>query len=376
MKKTLAFAFCLLGILGLSGCGSQSSVGVVANAEEEATITLRFAYASNSQPVIDAMNKFGELVEEKTAGSVKVKYFPDGQLGGERELIELTQSGAIDFTKVSASALESFSKVYSIFSVPYLFNDEQHFFNVMENEEIMQPIYQSTTDLGFSGLTYYDSGQRSFYMVDGPIHTPDDLKGKKIRVMQSETAIRMVELLGGSPVPMGSDEVYTSLQSNLINGSENNEFVLYTAGHGGVAKYYSYDEHTRVPDIIIMNDAIKERLTAEQQQAIEEAAKESTIFEIEAFAQAIEEEKRVATEEYGVQFNEVDNTPFREAVAPLHDEFKNHPDFQTLYRMISRRRGVIDEKRNQSAVRISRSMSVDRYDHHCLVASILANDFG
>lgn len=109
--------------------------------------------------------------------------------------------------------------------------------------------------------------------------------------MQSETAIRMVELLGGSPVPMGSDEVYTSLQSNLINGSENNEFVLYTAGHGGVAKYYSYDEHTRVPDIIIMNDAIKERLTAEQQQAIEEAAKESTIFEIEAFAQAIEEEK-------------------------------------------------------------------------------------
>ena len=330
MKKTLAFA--LLGIIGLSGCGSQSSVGTVAEAEEQ--ITLRFAYASNSQPVIDAMNKFGELVEEKTDGSVTVKYFPDGQLGGERELIELTQSGAIDFTKVSASALESFSKVYSIFSVPYLFNDEQHFFNVMENEEIMQPIYQSTSDLGFSGLTYYDSGQRSFYMVDGPIHTPDDLRGKKIRVMQSETAIRMVELLGGSPVPMGSDEVYTSLQSNLINGSENNEFVLYTAGHGGVAKYYSYDEHTRVPDIIIMNDAIKERLTAEQQQAIDEAAKESTVFEIEAFAQAIEEEKRLATEEYGVQFNEVDNAPFREAVAPLHDEFKNNPDFQVLYQMI------------------------------------------
>lgn len=175
MKKTLAFA--LLGIIGLSGCGSQSSVGTVAEAEEQ--ITLRFAYASNSQPVIDAMNKFGELVEEKTDGSVIVKYFPDGQLGGERELIELTQSGAIDFTKVSASALESFSKVYSIFSVPYLFNDEQHFFNVMENEEIMQPIYQSTSDLGFSGLTYYDSGQRSFYMVDGPIHTPDDLRGKK-----------------------------------------------------------------------------------------------------------------------------------------------------------------------------------------------------
>lgn len=334
MKKTLAFAFCLLGIIGLSGCSSQSGVGVVANAEEEATITLRFAYASNSQPVIDAMNEFGRLVEEKTEGSVMIQYFPDGQLGGERELIELTQSGAVDFTKVSASALESFSKDYSIFSVPYLFKDEQHFFRVMDSEEIMQPIYQSTSTLGFSGLTYYDSGQRSFYMVDGPVHTPDDLKGKKIRVMQSETAIKMVELLGGSPVPMGSEEVYTSLQSNLINGSENNEFVLYTAGHGGVAKYYSYDEHTRVPDIIIMNDAIKERLTKEQQQAINEAARESTVFEIEAFAKAIEEEKTKAIQEYGVQFNDVDNAPFREAVLPLHDAFKNHPDYQKLYEMI------------------------------------------
>ncbi|EGP5439031.1 TRAP transporter substrate-binding protein [Enterococcus faecium] len=337
MKKTsllFAASSLSLGLLGLSGCGNNSSVATVADADVNEIVTLRFAYASNSQPVIDAMNEFGRLVKEKTDGSVQIQYFPDGQLGGERELIELTQSGAVDFTKVSASALESFSKDYSIFSVPYLFNDEEHFFKVMYNEEIMEPIYQSTKNLGFTGLTYYDSGQRSFYMVDGPIHTPEDLKGKKIRVMQSETAIKMVELLGGSPVPMGSDEVYTSLQSNLINGSENNEFVLYTAGHGGVAKYYSYDEHTRVPDIIIMNDAIKEQLTDEQEKAIEEAAKESTVFEIEAFAKAIEEEKALAQEEHGVQFNDVDNTPFREAVAPLHDIFKNDPTYKDLYQKI------------------------------------------
>lgn len=337
MKKTsllFAASSLSLGLLGLSGCGNNSSVATVADADVNEIVTLRFAYASNSQPVIDAMNEFGRLVKEKTDGSVQIQYFPDGQLGGERELIELTQSGAVDFTKVSASALESFSKDYSIFSVPYLFNDEEHFFKVMDNEEIMEPIYQSTKNLGFTGLTYYDSGQRSFYMVDGPIRTPEDLKGKKIRVMQSETAIKMVELLGGSPVPMGSDEVYTSLQSNLINGSENNEFVLYTAGHGGVAKYYSYDEHTRVPDIIIMNDAIKEQLTDEQEKAIEEAAKESTVFEIEAFAKAIEEEKALAQEEHGVQFNDVDNTPFREAVAPLHDIFKNDPTYKDLYQKI------------------------------------------
>lgn len=337
MKKIalLVGVFSLI-LLGLSGCGNLATVTPT---DKKEVITLRFAYASNSQPVIDAMKEFGRLVEKKTAGSVKIQYFPDGQLGGERELIELTQSGAVDFTKVSASALESFSKEYAIFSVPYLFKNEEHFFKVMVNEKIMEPVYQSTANLGFTGITYYDSGQRSFYMVKGPIRTPQDLKGKKIRVMQSETAIKMVELLGGSAVPMGSDEVYTSLQSNLIDGSENNEFVLHTAGHGSVAKYYSYDEHTRVPDIIIMNDAIKDQLTKEQETAIYEAAKESTIFEIDAFAKAVEEEKAISQKMYGVKFNKVDNTPFREAVTPLHNEFKNNPIYHELYQEIQAQGG-------------------------------------
>lgn len=327
--KTIPFVFCLAAGLLLSGCAKEA-----AQAQGEETLVLRYAYASNSQPVIDSMKEFGRLVEEKTDGTVKVEYFPDGQLGGERELIELTQTGAIDFTKVSASALESFSKDYAIFSLPYLFDDEAHFFAVMEDQQIMDTVYQSTKDLGFTGLTYYDSGQRSFYMVNQPIETPADLKGKKIRVMQSETAIKMVELLGGSAVPMGSDEVYTSLQSNLIQGAENNEFVLYTAGHGGVAKYYSYDEHTRVPDIVIMNEAIKKKLTSEQVKAIEEAAAESTKYEITVFKEAVEEEKKIAAKEFGVKFNTVDNAPFRELVKPLHDEFAKDPQYGELYQEI------------------------------------------
>ncbi|KAF1297469.1 hypothetical protein BAU15_07070 [Enterococcus sp. JM4C] len=327
--------FSLAGLTLLSGCGSGS-----AKADSNDQVILRYAYSSNSQPVIDSMNEFGRLVEEKTDGDVKIEYFPDGQLGGETELIELTQTGGIDFTKVSGSALESFSKDYSIFSVPYIFDNEEHFFKVMEDKDIMDGIYRSTEELGFIGVTYYDSGQRSFYMTDGPVKTPDDLKGKKIRVMQSETAIKMVELLGGSPVPMGSSEVYTSLQSKLINGAENNEFVLHTAGHGGVAKYYSYDEHTRVPDIVIMNDSVKERLSDEQYEAVLEAAKESTEFEKAVFKQAVEEEKAVATEEYGVEYNDVDNAPFQKAVQPLHDQFKKDADYKELYEQI---RAVADE---------------------------------
>lgn len=327
MKKNIILLLTgLLSLLVLSGCSNQS------HAENQ--VVLRFAYASNSQPVKDAMSKFGELLSEKTNGEVVVEYYPDAQLGGERELIELTQTGAVDITKVSGSALEAFSKKYSIFGIPYLFDSEEHFYTVMENRLIMDPIYQSTEDLGFIGLTYYDSGQRSFYMTHGPVKTPDDLKGKKIRVMQSETAIKMIQLLGGSPTPMGSNEVYTSLQQGIIDGAENNEFVLVTAGHGDVTKYYSYDEHTRVPDIVIINKDILNRLTEEQRQAVYEAAKESTEFEKLVWKAAVEKEKEEAIKKHEVIFNDVDKKPFQEAVQPLHDEFKNSKQFSEIYKAI------------------------------------------
>lgn len=325
-KKITSLAVGLSLLLVATGCSSQSA--------DEGDTVLRFAYSSNSQPAKDSMAKFGELLAEKTDGAVTVEYYPDSQLGSEREIIELTQTGAVDITKVSASALESFSKSYSIFGIPYLFDNEEHFYNVMNNEELMDPIYNSTEDLGFIGLTYYDSGQRSFYMTSGPVNTPDDLKGKKIRVMQSETAIKMVELLGGTPVPMSSNEVYTSLQGGIIDGAENNEFVLVTAGHGDITKYYSYDEHTRVPDIIIINQDSLSGLTEEQQEAVYEAAEESTEFEIGVYHDAVDAEKEAAIEKFDVQFNDVDNAPFQEAVQPLHEEFKNNPEFSDTYNAI------------------------------------------
>ncbi|UOQ93340.1 TRAP transporter substrate-binding protein [Halobacillus shinanisalinarum] len=326
-------------LLLVGACILTMITGCSLNAKAGDQVVLRFAYASNAPPVKEAMEEFGRLLEEKTDGEVIVKYYPDSQLGGERELIELTQTGAVDITKVSGSALESFSDRYSIFAIPYLFDGEEHFYNVMENEEIMDPIYQSTSDLGFVGLTYYDSGQRSFYMKDGPVESPEDIKGKKIRVMQSETAIKMIELLGGSPTPMGGGEVYTSLQQGIIDGAENNEFVLVTAGHGEVAKYYSYDQHTRVPDIVVMNEATLNKLTPEQREAVHEAAEESTEYEKKVWKAAVEKEKQMAIEEHGVEFNEVDNAPFKEAVQPLHDEFKNNEKFTDLYEAIQEMSG-------------------------------------
>ncbi|WP_208560033.1 TRAP transporter substrate-binding protein [Marinilactibacillus kalidii] len=326
MLKKIGLCLLFLAVPVLNGCSATSSA-------KDVTV-FRFAYASNSQPVKDSMALFGELVEEKSNGEMVVEYFPDSQLGGETDLIQLTQTGAIDFTKVSGAALEGFSETYSIFGIPYLFEDEESFFKVMEDESITKEVYESTSNLGFSGITYYDGGQRSFYMADGPVESPDDLVGKRIRTMESETAVRMMSLLGGSAVPMGSDEVYASLQSGLIDGSENNEFVLVTAGHGNVANYYSYDQHTRIPDIIIMNDKTRENLKPEQQEIIMSSAKESTEYQKEVFNEAIENEKQQAIEQYNVQFNEVDKAPFRELVKPIAEDFANDERFSELYQAI------------------------------------------
>ena len=165
--------------------------------------TLKFAYASNATPTVEAMKKFGEILEQKTNGDITVQYFPDSQLGGERELVELVQAGTIDFTKVSGGLMESFAPVYGVFSMPYLFNSEEHFYKAMDDAQIMQPIYETTKDRGIVGLTYFNSGARSFYTVKKPVESVADLKGLKFRVMQSPTSIKMVQLLGATPIAMG-----------------------------------------------------------------------------------------------------------------------------------------------------------------------------
>jgi tripartite ATP-independent transporter DctP family solute receptor len=322
-KNTLVLVLCLFFLALFAGCSNQQDEKVV----------LRFAYGNNAKPIMDAMAKFGDLLAEKTNGEVVVEYFPDGQLGSERELIELTQTGAVQIAKVNGGALESFSSKYSIFGLPYLFDDENHFYDVMESD-IVQPIYQSTADLGFVGLTYYDSGQRSFYLTDGPVEHPDNLKGKKVRVMQSETQIKMVELLGGSPTPMSAGEVYTSLQQGILDGAENNEFAITEGGHGDVAKFYSYDEHGRVPDIVIINKATLDDHSEEHRQAVLEAAYESTEYEKSVWKEAVEATKQRSEEEFGVAFNQVDKEPFQKAVAPLHEEFKNNPEYSDTYEQI------------------------------------------
>ncbi|MDQ0338265.1 tripartite ATP-independent transporter DctP family solute receptor [Caldalkalibacillus uzonensis] len=287
---------------------------------------------SEEHPVHLGLVKFTELVEERTNGEIKFDIFANGVLGDEREVLEQVQAGGVAITKVSAASLENFASQYAVFSLPYVFMDRDHFYRSMESEAVRE-LYQATKEQGFIGLTYYDSGARSFYTVDTPIMHPDDLKGLKIRVMDSPTQIELVEILGGAPTPMPYGEIYTDLQQGVVDGAESNVTVLTTGGHGEVAKAFSFNEHTRIPDIVVISSDVWDELSTEQQEILLQAAAESTEYHKEIWNEALEVAQKEA-EEMGVEFYYPDPKPFREAVQPMLEKYRQDPQINTLMEAI------------------------------------------
>lgn len=308
----------------VTACGNSGSNDVLggdSRASNGESHNLILAHnLGEDHPVHLSLEYFVKQVEEKSDGSVTIEIFANGTLGEEREVLEKIQYGGVDITKVSAAALENFAKEYTVFSLPYIFEDENHFFESMEADAVKE-LYKGTEEEGFVGLTYYDSGARSFYTKDKPIKHPDDLKGMKIRVMDSQTQIDMLETMGGTPTPMPYGDIYTALQQGVIDGAESNETALTTGKHGEVAKVFSYDEHSRIPDIVLISAEAWSKLSESQQTIIKDAAEESTEYQKKLWAESIEKAVKEA-KEMGVEFYEVDKEPFQDAVKSMLEEYR------------------------------------------------------
>lgn len=213
-----------------------------------AKTTLKLSHNQDkSHAVHKAMSYLADKAKAYSDGELNIRIYPNATLGNERESLELMNSGALQMVKVNAASLESFAPEYSVFSLPFLFRDRDHYYNVLKSD-LGKRILASSESKGFVGLTWYDGGARSFY-AGKPITQPDDLAGMKIRVQQSPSAIAMVKALGGVPTPMAQGELYTALQQGVVDGGENNPVVYADMRHAEVAKFYSRDEHTMVPDV-------------------------------------------------------------------------------------------------------------------------------
>lgn len=319
LMRFRTLGFFLLIIIGFSGCRNL-----------EKTRTIKLAHGLDVKHSVHlALVKMGVDLEELSGGKLNLEIYPSQQLGTERQCLELLQIGSLDMTKVSVGVLENFAPKMKVLGLPFLFRDRQHSFKVLDGP-IGKMLLKDGEKYWLKGLGYYDAGSRSFYTINKPINSPKDLEGLKIRVMESVTSMDMVTSLGGSPTPISWGELYTALQQGVVDGAENNPPSFYLSHHYEVCKYYSLDEHTVMPDVLLAGTHLWKKLSLEEQGWLTKAVDNSIIYQRKLWMES-EEEALNAVQQAGVQIIRPDKTLFSEKSANIYAQYKDQED---LYKII------------------------------------------
>lgn len=306
----------------------------LASAAGACEVTLRSSDTHpEGYPTVVAVQYMGTLVEERTGGRLCVEVFPSAQLGEEKDTIEQTRFGVIDLNRISMAPFNGLIPETAILSLPYLFRDTDHMHAVLDGE-IGQEILDTFTAHDLVALAYYDPGARSFYNREKPITSIEDLKGMKFRVIQSDVFVDMVAALGANAVPMPYGEVYSAIETGVIDGAENNYPSYESSGHYEVAKYYTLDEHTMVPEVLVMSKSSFDKLSAEDQAIIRQAAKDSIAYNREKWAER-EKASEEKVREAGVEIvTDIDKAPFIAAMGPVYEKYAATPEMKGLVERI------------------------------------------
>ena len=283
-------------------------------------VTLRIASVSGPQHHHnEALRWYAERVANRTSGRLDVKVLDGAQLGGERDYIEGMILGSIEMAQVSTGPIAGFIPEFDLFSLPYMFRNTDHFVKVING-----PVGAKFIDLlekrGIKGLCWFDNGYRSVFNSKRPIRTPEDMKGLKIRVMESPIMVDTINAMGGSATPMAYGELYTALQQGVLSGAENAPGNVFNDKFYEVTKYYSLTNHFRPPGVVVISLRVWNRLSKEDQAVLQEEAKALQTYEID-LTQKVEKESIEKLKAKGMQINEVDFDAFQKAVKPVHDKF-------------------------------------------------------
>lgn len=285
-----------------------------------------------THPVHRGMEYMAERLAEKSKGKLQIEIYPAQQLGTQRQALELLQIGSLAMTKASGAVMESFSPKIKVLSLPYIFKGREHGYRVQDSE-VGKGLLLESEKFWLRGLGYFDAGQRSFYTKDKPVESPKDLEGLKIRVQESVTAMDLVRSLGAAPTPISYGELYTALQQGVVDGAENNPPSFYTSRHYEICKYYSLNEHTAVPDILVIGTVAWNRLSAQEQTWLQEAADEAIAFQRKLWVEA-EQEALDAVQAAGVTILRPDKSPFMEMTKGLLEEYKDDQEMFELIQQI------------------------------------------
>jgi tripartite ATP-independent transporter DctP family solute receptor len=284
-------------------------------------------------PTVEAVRWISRVIEGQTAGRLRIRVYHSGQLGREGDTVNLARFGALDITRVNVAALNNAFELTDVLALPYVFDSVEHMRHCLDGA-IGREILDGFEARGLVGLAFYDSGVRCFYNHLRPIVTPADLRGLKIRVPASDIFVGLVRALGANPTPLSIGEVFSSLQTHLIDGAENNWPTFYTSRQFEVARYWSQSRHSFAPEVLLISKRRLEAMTSADRALIREAAAKSVPF-MRGLWDRREAEARAAVEKAGVHVNEVDREAFRGAAAPLVAEYLNkNPDLDRLHRAI------------------------------------------
>ncbi|PHV71277.1 C4-dicarboxylate ABC transporter [Sporanaerobium hydrogeniformans] len=337
VKKVLGITAAMIGLItSVSIFGSVSS----ANYSDKIQIRLAHNQAKESE-IAQSIALFSDFVAQDPSKNLEVDIYASGVLGSEKEAIEMVKAGVLDMAKVSSNTLGQFNDHYSIFAMPYLFTGQEHYYAAMEKSEAVKALFKENEEEGYIAIGYYANGARNVYLKENvPATDPSVLKGRKLRSMPSSASMRMLELMGASPVPMSASETYTSLQQGVIDGAENTELALTVDKHAEIAKSYTYTEHQYSPDIYIISTKTWNDLTTEQQDYLV-ACLTQVNDNFKQMYNRMMEEAIVEAEAMGITvYRDIDKSAFIEAVQPLHEEFvAKGEDYQKLYEDIQQYSG-------------------------------------
>jgi tripartite ATP-independent transporter DctP family solute receptor len=277
-------------------------------------------------PTVEAVKYFGQLVKERTKGRYDVEVYHSAQLGQEADTIEQVRSGVIDLNRTSMAPWNSLVPLTMIPSLPYLFTSPDHARKVMASE-IGDEVAAGFDQHGVVVIAFYDGGARSFYNSKKPVNSLADLAGQKYRVIQSDVFVDMVAALGATATPMPYGEVYSSIETGVIDGAENNFPSYESAKHFEVAKNYSLDEHTIVPEVFVMSKTAWDALSDEDKAIFKQAGKESMEKQWELWDARVAQSRKIV-EDAGSQITTPEKQPFIDAMKPVYDKYVSTPELK------------------------------------------------
>jgi len=318
-----------------AGAASLALPALIGRAEAQTVVLRSSDTHPDGYPTVEAVKFMGGLIEQRTSGRIRVQVFHSSQLGQEADTLTQTRLGVIDMNRINLAPMNNLVPETSIPALPFLFRSVAHMRRAMDGE-VGEEILRAMEPHGLVGLAYYDSGARSFYNGRRAINTPADMAGLKIRVQQSDLFIALVQALGANPTPMPFGEVFSALQTGVIDGAENNWPSYESTRHFEVSRFYSMTEHSMSPEVLVMSKRAWDRLAAGDRDIVRAAARES-VPHMRRLWEAREQAARTTVTSRGAVVNEVAKEPFIAAMGPVIQRFANT---DALRRIVSRIQAV------------------------------------